>query len=110
MPITKSQSFNHNYDDIPIKSQNNIETSKSLQLNKDLKERKQNALKMLNGTLHKVDEEEKSENEISDNENENNNKNSIEEEINEKKEKNKLKTYNKRISLNFQSEPTKKLK
>ena len=39
MPITKSQSFNHNYDDIPIKSQNNIETSKSLQLNKDLKER-----------------------------------------------------------------------
>ena len=40
MPITKSQSFNHNYDDIPIKSQNNIETSKSLQLNKDLKERK----------------------------------------------------------------------
>ena len=36
--------------------------------------------------------------------------NSIEEEINEKKEKNKLKTYNKRISLNFQSEPTKKNK
>ena len=46
---------------------------------------------MLNGTLHKVDEEEKSENEISDNDNENNNNNNNSTTLkNEKNEKNKF--------------------